>query len=99
MAVERVSGSSSLIDVLDRILDKGVVMDAWARISVSGIDLREARIVVASVDVEQHFADAPDSAGMVPYPAQAESGPGEAARGQTRGGNRFSRGGRKRGHR
>ena len=37
MAVERVSGGSSLVDVLDRILDKGIVIDAWARISLAGI--------------------------------------------------------------
>ena len=34
MAVERVSGGSSLIDVLDRVLDKGIVIDAWVRISL-----------------------------------------------------------------
>ena len=50
MAVERVSGGSSLIDVLDRVLDKGIVIDAWVRISLVGIDLItvEARVVVAS---------------------------------------------------
>ncbi len=52
MAVERVSGGSSLIDVLDRVLDKGIVIDAWVRISLVGIDLItvEARVVVASID-------------------------------------------------
>ena len=52
MAVERVSGGSSLIDVLDRVLDKGIVIDAWVRISLVGIDLItvEARVVVASSD-------------------------------------------------
>src|SRR3954454_14389637 len=52
MAVERVSGGSSLIDVLDRVLDKGVVIDSWVRISLGGIDLItvEARVVVASID-------------------------------------------------
>jgi hypothetical protein len=44
--------------VLDRILDKGVVIDVWARISVVGIELItiEARVVVASVDTFIHYA-------------------------------------------
>ena len=50
MAVERSQGGSSLIDVLDRVLDKGIVIDAWVRVSLVGIDLItvEARVVVAS---------------------------------------------------
>src|SRR5690348_3546684 len=60
MAVERVSGGSSLIDVLDRVLDKGIVIDAWVRISLVGIDLItvEARVVVASIDTYLKYADA-----------------------------------------
>ena len=52
MAVERSPAGGSLIDVLDRILDKGIVIDAYVRVSLVGIDLVsvEARIVVASVD-------------------------------------------------
>jgi hypothetical protein len=59
MAVERLSGGSSLIDVLDRVLDKGIVIDAWVRISLVGIDLItvEARIVVASIDTYLKYAD------------------------------------------
>src|SRR3990170_2499910 len=38
MAVERAAGGSSLIDVLDRVLDKGIVIDAWVRVSLAGID-------------------------------------------------------------
>ena len=47
MAVERATSGSSLIDVLDRVLDKGIVIDAWVRVSLVGIDLItvEARIV------------------------------------------------------
>src|SRR5260221_10884546 len=50
--VERAPGGTSLIDVLDRVLDKGIVIDAWVRVSLVGIDLItvEARIVVASID-------------------------------------------------
>ena len=39
MAVERQQGGTSLIDVLDRVLDKGIVIDAWVRVSLVGIDL------------------------------------------------------------
>jgi hypothetical protein len=50
---------SSLAEVLDRILDKGVVVDAWARISLVGIEILtvEARVVVASVDTYLHYAE------------------------------------------
>lgn len=52
MAVERAPAGSSLVDVLDRVLDKGIVIDAYVRVTLVGIDLIgvEARIVVASVD-------------------------------------------------
>jgi hypothetical protein len=58
--VERTAGGSSLIDVLDRVLDKGIVIDAWVRISLVGIDLItvEARVVVASIDTYLRYADA-----------------------------------------
>ena len=51
--------SSSLAEVLDRILDKGVVVDVWARISLVGIEILtiEARVVVASVDTYLHYAE------------------------------------------
>lgn len=56
---QRRPDSSSLAEVLDRILDKGVVIDIWARVSVVGIELLtvEARIVVASVDTFLHYAE------------------------------------------
>lgn len=60
MAVERTSGGTSLIDVLDRVLDKGIVIDAWVRVSLVGIDLLtvEARVVVASIDTYIKFSEA-----------------------------------------
>src|SRR3712207_4843592 len=60
MAVERVYGGTSLIDVLDRILDKGLVIDVWARVSVVGLEVLtiEARVVVASVDTYLRYAQA-----------------------------------------
>jgi gas vesicle structural protein len=59
-AVERAPGGTSLIDVLDRVLDKGIVIDAWVRVSLVGIDLItvEARIVVASIDTYLRYAEA-----------------------------------------
>ena len=60
MAVERASAGGSLVDVLDRVLDKGIVIDAWVRVSLVGIDLLaiEARIVVASIDTYLKYAEA-----------------------------------------
>lgn len=70
MAVVRESGGSSLIDVLDRVLDKGIVIDAWVRISLVGIDLItvEARVVVASIDTYLKYADAVGLTGLVSRP-------------------------------
>lgn len=52
--------SSSLADVLDIILDKGIVIDAYVRVSLVGIELLtiDARIVIASVDTYLRFAEA-----------------------------------------
>ncbi len=60
MPVERSSGGTSLIDVLDRVLDKGIVIDAWVRVSLVGIDLItvEARVVVASIDTYLKYSEA-----------------------------------------
>jgi hypothetical protein len=60
MAVEKTMASSSLAEVVDRILDKGIVIDAWARVSLVGIELLaiEARIVVAGVDTYLKYAEA-----------------------------------------
>lgn len=71
MAVERAPGGSSLIDVLDRILDKGIVVDAWVRISLVGIDLItvEARVVIASIDTYLKYAEAVGITGTVARPA------------------------------
>jgi hypothetical protein len=74
MAVERTSGSSSIIDVLDRVLDKGIVIDAWVRVSLVGIDLLtvEARVVVASIDTYLRFSEAVGSTSIVSRPAVAD---------------------------
>ncbi len=74
MAVERAPGGTSLIDVLDRILDKGIVVDAWVRISLVGIDLItvEARVVIASIDTYLKYAEAVGITGTVARPALGE---------------------------
>jgi len=53
-------GPSGLADVLDVLLDKGLVIDAFVRVSLIGIELLtvDARIVVASVDTYLRFAEA-----------------------------------------
>ena len=60
MAVEKTIASTSLAEVIDRILDKGIVIDAWVRVSLVGIELLaiEARIVVAGVDTFLKYAEA-----------------------------------------
>ncbi len=60
MAVEKTMASSNLVEVVDRILDKGVVIDAWVRVSLVGIELLaiEARIVIASVETYLKYAEA-----------------------------------------
>jgi gas vesicle structural protein len=51
---------TGLADVIDSILDKGLVIDAYVRVSLVGIELLtiDARIVVASVDTYLRFAEA-----------------------------------------
>src|ERR1700730_6167363 len=58
--IQKSTDSSSLAEVIDRILDKGVVIDAFARVSVVGIELItiEARVVIASVDTWLRYAEA-----------------------------------------
>ncbi|MBE8993031.1 gas vesicle structural protein GvpA [Microcystis aeruginosa] len=60
MSVEKTNSSSSLAEVIDRILDKGIVIDAWARVSLVGIELLaiEARVVIASVETYLKYAEA-----------------------------------------
>ena len=70
MPVERASGGTSLIDVLDRVLDKGIVIDAWVRVSLVGIDLItvEARVVVASFETYLKYAEAIRRTGTISRP-------------------------------
>ena len=60
MAVQKTLSESSLAEVIDRILDKGIVIDVWARVSLVGIEILaiEARVVIASVDTFLKYAEA-----------------------------------------
>jgi hypothetical protein len=60
MAVEKTIAGASLAEVLDRVLDKGLVIDAWVRASLVGIEFLgiEARVVVASVETYLKYAEA-----------------------------------------
>ena len=75
MPVERAAGGTSLVDVLDRVLDKGIVIDAWVRVSLVGIDLItvEARVVVASIDTYLKYAEAVGQVSTVSRPVQIEA--------------------------
>src|SRR5689334_5625076 len=57
--LQRAPSPSGLADVVDLILDKGLVIDAYIRIAVIGIELVtiDARIVIASVDTYLRFAE------------------------------------------
>jgi len=87
MPVERAAGTTNLIDVLDRVLDKGIVIDAWVRVQLVGIDLItvEARVVVASIDTYLKYSEAvgqvaPVSRPVELPPAEAELQPPPAAK-------------------
>jgi len=58
-AIERSRGETSFIDVLDRVLDKGIVIDGWARVSLIGVDFMtiDGWAVVASIQTYLQYAD------------------------------------------
>ena len=60
MVVERAASGTSHVEVLDRVLDKGIVIDAWVRVSLVGIDLLtvEAHVVVASIATYLRYGEA-----------------------------------------
>jgi len=81
MPVERTTGgTTSLIDVLDRVLDKGIVIDAWVRVSLVGIDLItvEARVVVASIDTYIRYSEAVGTVAPVSRPVAVDARTHEA---------------------
>ena len=60
MAVQTSLALSGLAEVLDRILDKGIVIDAWVRVSLLGLEILtiEARVVLAGVETYLKYAEA-----------------------------------------
>jgi len=68
--------NSMLLELIDRILDKGIVIDAWARVSVLSIELLtvEARVVVASVETYLRYAEAIGNTALasMPHPQQTQ---------------------------
>jgi hypothetical protein len=79
-AIQRSLDTSSLAEVISTILDKGIVIDAWAAISLIGIQLItiEARVVIASVETYLKYAEAigqipgtpvPSKSGTLPMPS------------------------------
>ena len=69
-------GASGLADVLVVILDKGLVVDAWVRLSIIGIEILtlEIRAVVASVDTYLRYAEAIGLTALAAGPRSAEPG-------------------------
>jgi hypothetical protein len=84
--------SSGLADVIDIILDKGLVIDAYVRVSLVGIELLtiDARIVVASVDTYLRFAEATNRLDLYEHGGKdltdlMGNGVHQAAKGKTQG--------------
>jgi len=74
------SNGASVIDVLDHVLDKGIVIDAWVKVSLVGIDLLtvEARVLVASIETYLQQAEAVSQFGALAAGqlAMGQLGPG-----------------------
>jgi hypothetical protein len=92
-SVNRAPRPSSLADVLDVVLDKGIVIDAYVRVALVGIELLtiDARIVIASVDTYLRFAEAVNRLDLQPS-EEATGLPGLIERMQESGAKRKTRG-------
>ncbi len=96
--VSRAPRPSSLADVLDLILDKGLVIDAYVRVSAVGIEVLtiDARIVIASVDTYLHYAEAvnrldltqTETQGITGLFGDEQSSNGQSSNGQSSNGQR-----------
>jgi gas vesicle structural protein len=76
MTLERTSASGSPIEILDRVLDKGIVIDASVRVALVGIEVlgMDARVVVASFETYMRHADAIAGTGLAAAPVAVPSG-------------------------
>jgi gas vesicle structural protein len=73
-AVQKMGGASGLADVLAVILEKGIVVDAWVRLSIIGIEILtlEIRAVIASVDTYLRYAEAIGLTALAAAPRSAD---------------------------
>jgi gas vesicle structural protein len=92
-SANRAPRPSSLADVLDIVLDKGIVIDAYVRLAVVGIEILtlDARIVIASVDTYLRFAEAVNRLDLQPQ-EQVAGLPGLMTDMQERGAKHLTRG-------
>lgn len=69
-SIQRAGSGGGLVEIIDRVLDKGIVIDAWVRVSLVGIELLtiEARVVIASVDTYLKYAEAIGATDLVSRP-------------------------------
>ena len=69
-------GRATFVDVLDRVLDKGIVIEGWGRVAVAGIDLIgiDGWVVVASIHTYLNYAESLGLSPLVPTNAS----PGES---------------------
>jgi gas vesicle structural protein len=74
----KMSESDSLAELVDVILDKGIVIDAWTRVSVLGLELLtiETRMVVTSVETYLRYADAIGRIAPAAPPPWQQTAPG-----------------------
>ena len=72
--VQKMGGASGLAEVLNVILEKGIVVDAWVRVSIIGIEIVtiEARVVIASVVTYLRYAEAIGLTSLAAAPRHAE---------------------------
>src|SRR5690349_21263639 len=86
MAVRPNTRASSPIDLLERVLDKGIVIDAMACVSLLGVDHVvdiDARVVVASIETYLRYAERLSGTGSVARPAKMRSGRAETTSAKT----------------
>jgi hypothetical protein len=76
--VQKMGGSSGLAEVLSVILEKGIVVDVWVRVSIIGIEILtvEVRAVIASVDTYLRYAEAIGLTALAAAPRQEAILPG-----------------------
>jgi len=77
--VKQGGDSGSLAEVVDRILDKGIVVDAWVSVSLVGIEILSirARAVIASVETYLKFAERIGQTAPVAAPGEGQEAPAE----------------------